>query len=386
MGLPPIVLFPSSAGMGGLEAHVVQLGRGLVERGLTVAAVCLPRDDLEPLRASLAEAGIQVHVLESRRARLHGPVRRLSGVTKILQKYKGCIVHLHYGGYGGGELIQAAAAIARARAVVRTEHVPPVPPFTLHGRVLLKIRDRFLARIICVAESNRVEHIRLLHRPADKFVVIPNGIDLTRYIPAEADPEAVRELGFEPDAPLVGTVARLAERRKRIDLFLDMAQRVLQSRPDVRFVVVGEGGLRSELERDAQGWGIADKVRFTGERSDVQRLLAAMRVFVMPSDYEAGPLTVLEALAMERPVVATPVGIVPDVIESRKVGGYLVPVGHADALAEATLEALRDKPSADRLARAGRPRVLTQFSIDAMVECTIDVYRDVYGWNETSTQ
>jgi glycosyltransferase involved in cell wall biosynthesis len=111
-----------------------------------------------------------------------------------------------------------------------------------------------------------------------------------------------------------------------------------------------------------------------------------MRVFVMPSDYEAGPLTVLEALAMERPVVATPVGIVPDVIESRKVGGYLVPVGHADALAEATLEALRDKPSADRLARAGRQRVLTQFSIDAMVECTIDVYRDVYGWNETSTQ
>jgi glycosyltransferase involved in cell wall biosynthesis len=377
MRLPPIVLFPSSSGMGGLEAHVAQLGRGLVERGLKVAAVCLPRPDLEPLRASLSGGGVEVHVLQVRGASPVGGLTRLRGLVRILKRFPRAIVHLHYGGYGGGELIHVAAGLARTRAVVRTEHVPPVPPFTVHGRVLVQLRDRFLARIICVAEQNRVEHIRVLHRSAEKFVVIPNGIDLSHYMPLPADRSVMSELDFESEAPLVGTMARLVERRKRIDLFVEMAHHVSQSRPDVRFVIIGEGELRGELERQAESLGLRDKLRFTGERADVQRLLSAMRVFVMPSDYEAGPLTVLEALAMERPVVATPVGIVPEVIDSGRYGGYLVPVGQAQALVEATLQLLDDAPTADRLASAGRQRVIAEFSLDAMVDRTIDVYRAV---------
>lgn len=376
--------------MGGLEAHVAQLAGGLAARGLSVAAICLPRADLQPLRAALSECGVAVHVLGSRGSSPLGVMSRLVGLVGLLRQYPGCIVHLHYGGYGGGELIQLAAALAHARAVVRTEHVPPVPPITVRGRLLVQLRDRFLAAIICVAEQNRLEHIRVLHRRPDKFVVIPNGIDLSRYAPKQSDPSVVQELGFELGTLLVCTVARLEERRKRIDLFVDMAAEVVQSMPTVRFVVVGEGGLRSELERQAANLGISDKIVFTGERQDIPRLLAATRVFVMPSTYEAGPLTVLEALAMGRPVVSTPVGIVPEALGGDGCGGRLVPVGQIQPLVQATLDLLADEAAAQRLADVGRRRVVAQFSIETMLNRTLELYRAVsrpgYGWNETSTQ
>jgi glycosyltransferase involved in cell wall biosynthesis len=343
--------------------------------------LCLPRPDLEPLRVELEAAGVRVHVLGGRESSPLAAVRRLQGLVNVLRAYPGCIVHLHYGGYGGGELIQIAAGLARGRAVVRTEHVPPVPPFTLHGRLLVHARDHFLARIVCVAEQNRLEHIQKLHRRPEKFVVIPNGIDLSRYQPMSADPDVLRELDFDPESRLVGTVARLAERRKRIDLFVDMAADVLRAQPDVRFVVVGEGDLKPELQRQADNLGIGDKVRFVGERSDIPRLLAAMRVFVMPSTYEAGPLTVLEALAMGRPVVATPVGIVPEVIGSDGCGGRMVPVGQREALARATMELLADAAAANQLGMLGRQRVISSFSIDAMVDRTLDLYREISGPN-----
>jgi glycosyltransferase involved in cell wall biosynthesis len=372
--------------MGGLEGHVAQLGRGLVARGVTVAAVCLPRADLEPLRAELSQSGVRVHALPSRGSSALGGVRRLSGLVQVLRSYPGCIVHMHYGGYGGGELIQLAAGLARARAVVRTEHVPPVPPFTVHGRVLVRIRDRFLASIICVAEQNRLEHIQKLHRRPDKFVVIPNGIDLTRYTPRPPDPSVLEELGFEPGTPLVGAIARLTEHRKRIDLFIDMAAEVLHSMPAARFVIVGEGDLRPALEQQVTALGIGDRVQFLGERSDVPRLLAALRVFVMPSTYEAGPLTVLEALAMGRPVVSTPVGIVPEVIDRDGCGGRLVPVGQSGALARATLELLADEAAANQLGQLGRQRVIANFSIETMVNRTLDLYRSVAQSSALSTQ
>jgi glycosyltransferase involved in cell wall biosynthesis len=365
--------------MGGLEAHVAQLGRGLVARGVMVAALCLPRPDLEPLRAELSDSGVRVHVVAARQASRFGGLHRLQGLARVLGGYPGCIVHMHYGGYGGGELIQAAAGLAGVRAVVRTEHVPPVPPFTLHGRLLVQARDRFLAKIICVSEQNRTEHIRGLHRSANKFVVIPNGIDPARYTPRPPDPGLLSELGFEPNTPMVGTIARLTEHRKRIDLFIDMAAEVLRAMPTVRFVVVGDGNLLPELEHQAQRLGLSGAVRFLGHRSDVPRLLSVLNVFVMPSTYEAGPLTVLEALAMGRPVVSTPVGIVPEVIGADGCGARLVPVGSSESLARATLELLADQAAALQLGAVGRQRVVTNFSIDTMVDRTLDLYRAVSG-------
>src|SRR4051794_18084255 len=100
--MPPIVLFPNSSGMGGMEAHLMQLAGGLRQRGLEVAAICEPREDTQPLRDGLREAGAQVHELGGRGA-AGGVTQRIEALTAIFRRYPGCVVHMHYGGYGGGE-------------------------------------------------------------------------------------------------------------------------------------------------------------------------------------------------------------------------------------------------------------------------------------------
>jgi glycosyltransferase involved in cell wall biosynthesis len=362
--------------MGGMEAHVVQLARGLHRRRVPVAAICPARHDLAPLREGLADAGATVHVVGARTGSVVSALHRVRALIGTLQRYPGCVVHMHYGGYGGGELVQLAAKLGGARAVVRTEHVPPVPPFPRRRRVLVHVRDRFIAKVICVSEQNRDAHVDLLARDRSRFVVVPNGVDLERFSPMSVDRAAVAaEFGFQLDAPILGTVARLAERRKGIDHFIEMAARLRAVDERARFLVIGDGPLRAELEAYARRLGVGDVVIFTGARADVPRLLAAMTAFVMPSLYEGCQYALLEAMAMARPVVSTPAGVAPAVVRDRATG-LLVPFADPSALARAAGELVADPSLGDRLGRAGREVIRARFSVDAMVDALLSVYRD----------
>jgi glycosyltransferase involved in cell wall biosynthesis len=372
--VPPIVLFPNSSGMGGMEAHLMQLAGGLRARGVEVAAICEPRDDTRPMRDAFRAVGARVHELGGRAAS-GGTGRRISELTRALRQYPGCVIHMHYGGYGGGELVQLAARLAGARAVVRTEHVPPVPPITRQGRLMVHVRDRFLARVVCVSEQNRQEHLRTLGRSPDHVMVVHNGVDLSVFSPSVSGTSVAAEFGFPKDAPMVGTIARLVERRKGLNYFVEMAAQVHAARPDVRFLLVGDGSLREELQTQAASVGLAqDVLVFTGARSDVPRLYAAFDVFVMPSLYEGCQYSLLEAMAMGRPVVSTPAGIATVVVRDRETG-LLVPYADPVALANGVLALVADPGLATRLGDAGRQVIVEHFSLDAMVDQLVSVYR-----------
>jgi glycosyltransferase involved in cell wall biosynthesis len=371
----PVVLFPNSSGMGGVEAHVIQLAASLRHRGFPVAAICSPRNDLRALREGLIHTGVTVHEISDRDGSHGGIVRRTQRLIATLRQYPGCVLHMHYGGYGGGELVQLAAGLAGVRAIVRTEHVPPVPPVTRKGRMLVHLRDRFLSKVICVSDQNRQEHVGVLGRDERLCVVVHNGVDLTRFTPTISGAGVAAEFGFADDAPIVGTVARLDEERKGIGYFLEMSVRVRDVHPSVRFLVVGDGRLRSRLEAGAKRLGLSEVLGFAGTRDDVPRLLAAMTVFVMPSLYEGGPYSLLEAMAMARPVVSTPAGVAPFVVRDHATG-LVVPVEDAGALARGVMELLADRDLGERLGRAGRDLIAAGFSVDAMVDSVIDVYRE----------
>jgi glycosyltransferase involved in cell wall biosynthesis len=373
---PPIVLFTNSPFMGGMEEHVRLLGRGLAGRGYTVATICSSRDEIRALREGLFEAGVTVHSLAERGGSPLGALHRLRSLTQTLRRYPGCILHLHLTGHAGGELVQLAGRLAGVRAVVRTEHLPPVLPISAGGRAMVRLRDRGLDRIICVSEQTRQDHLDRLGRDAEKCTVVPNCVDLERFSPRVRGDAVRAELGLDRATPIVGTVSRLGELRKGIHHFLEMAAVVAASRPSVRFLIVGDGPLRAALERQARELGIGPNVVFTGERRDIPALLAAMHVFVMPSLYEGGPYTVLEAMAMARPVVATPVGLVPDVVRDRE-SGLLVRIGDSAALARGVLDILGDRALAGRLAQRGHDVVAARFSLDAMIDGVLDVYRRV---------
>jgi glycosyltransferase involved in cell wall biosynthesis len=148
---------------------------------------------------------------------------------------------------------------------------------------------------------------------------------------------------------------------------------VLSRHPDARFVIVGEGELRDELEERAHDAGLAGRFVFTGQRNDVPELVAAFDVFALPSHFEGLCYAVIEAQAAAVPVVATAVGGIPENVVPGETG-MLVPVGDAPALAEAISDLLDDPEEARRLAREGQRRVLERYPLDKMVEQTLRLY------------
>jgi glycosyltransferase involved in cell wall biosynthesis len=222
--------------------------------------------------------------------------------------------------------------------------------------------------------------------------LVYNGVDLDRYSETEACCTLPEEYGFPEGTPLVGVVARLEPEKGHATL-LEAWPLVLAKVPNARLLIVGEGSQRELLEAQAESLDLLGercsgdrcvgtrkarpgaKVLFTGLRDDVPNVTAALDVAVLPSYREAQGLAILEAAALRRPVVATAVGGVPEMIESGKTG-LLVPPHDAPALGNAIALLLTDHPLADMLARAGHDYVVANFSIVSMVNAVSRIYEE----------
>ena len=202
--------------------------------------------------------------------------------------------------------------------------------------------------------------------------LIYNGVDLQRYDHQEPCCTLPEEYGMEPGSQIVGVVARL-EPEKGHPTLLEAWPGVLRAVPDAYLLIVGEGSRRDALEAQARELRIAHRVVFTGRRDDVPAVTAALDVAVLPSYREAQGLTILEAMALSRPVVASNVGGIPEMIEDG-VTGLLVPPHDAAALTAAIVRLLRDHPYADMLGRAGHDLVHDRFCIELMVDAVASIY------------
>ncbi|MCI0355699.1 MAG: glycosyltransferase family 4 protein [Acidobacteria bacterium] len=210
---------------------------------------------------------------------------------------------------------------------------------------------------------------------AGNITTLLNGVNVSRF---SGEPSAFRreirsDLGLAPDSALVMTVAALIP-QKGMDDFLRAAAQVLAHRPDVAFVIVGDGPEDGTLRTQAEQLGIAAKVRFTGLRSDVHRLMPAADVIVVPSVWqEPAGLVVLEAMAAARPVVATRVGGIPEYLEEG-ASGILVEPRMPRQIAGAVLGLLDSPETAAAMGATGRRRVQQLFALERWVDETIRVY------------
>jgi glycosyltransferase involved in cell wall biosynthesis len=191
--------------------------------------------------------------------------------------------------------------------------------------------------------------------------VIPLGFDLDRYLRISAQDRAVAREAFQirPDAAVIVTVGRLTA-IKQHSLFLDMAGKLARQSDQVVFMIVGDGSLRPALEAQARSLGIADRVRFTGWRGDLERVYAASDVFVLTSRNEGTPVALIEAMASAVPCVSTDVGGVRDVITSPEMGA-VVPFGDAQALADAVLRLMSSPALREEIGRAASLSVAHRF-------------------------
>jgi len=274
------------------------------------------------------------------------------------------------------------AELVGTRAAIALEDLGRPRPFVLssvHSSRVRSPEDREqlrrltprMDRLVAVSRAI-VAKIADERGTATPVSLIYNGVDLERYDHQEPCCTLREEYGLPADAQLVGVVARL-EPEKGHPTLIEAWPAVVAAVPSARLLVIGEGSRCEALKAQAADLGIAATVVFTGRRDDVPAVTAALDVAVLPSYREAQGLTILEAMALSRPVVASAVGGIPEMIEDGRTG-LLVPPHDAGALAAAIVSLLRDHAYADLLARGGHDLVHDRFCVERMVQAIESIY------------
>ena len=365
---PLRVLFvQTSMPVGGAETLLVNLVRRMDRSRFKPEVVCLKEPG--PLGEQLAAEGYLVHS-----GLLAGKydLRVLPRLAWLMRRRQiSAVVTV-----GAGDKMfwgRLAAKIAGVPVVASALHSTGWPDGVGRlNRMLTPMTDAFIA----VAQPHGEFLVEHEHFPVERVRVIPNGVDTDRFI-AAPDVLGLRgEIGADFSSPMVGILAALRP-EKNHELFLRAAKRVFKEIPDARFVVIGDGPERQKLESFTAELGIASSVHFLGNRSDVPQVLASLNVLALTSHNEANPVSILEAMSCELPVVATDVGSVGEsVIEGET--GHLIPPGDETALVERLTGLMTDPDRAQAWGAAGRRRVIEQSSLDVMVKGYEQLITEIY--------
>jgi L-malate glycosyltransferase len=291
-------------------------------------------------------------------------------LSRLIKRLTPDVVHAH-----------DSHAVAMAALALSMSTLPRTPPliaarrvdFHLRGSALSRWKYRQVSCFICVSDAIR----RMLIAdgvPDDRVVTVNEGIDLERV--AAAPPANLQqELWLPHHAPIVGNVAALVPHKGQRHL-VEAAQIVGRSVPDARFIIAGEGELRSALERQIKERRLEKHVVLLGFRPDVLSLHKAFDIFVMSSVTEGLGTSLLDAMACGKPIVATAAGGIPEVVRDRETGFLVQPRDH-HAMARAIVTLLGDPALRHRMGEAGRTFVCERFSAERMVRDTLGVYDKV---------
>jgi glycosyltransferase involved in cell wall biosynthesis len=351
---------------GGAQEHVYSLMTRLDRSRHEVGLVSLSAGSAV---RKLQRAGFSVLVIDE-----PDDASAVGALTAHLADVRPDVIHTHM---YRADIVGTKAAIALANA----GHRRPYVVSTVHSSRVRSVADRETLRALTpamdqlIAVSKSIERKIAEERPGLAPVrLIYNGVDLERYDHQEPCCTLRDEYGMEPGSQLVGVVARL-EPEKGHQTLLDAWPHVLRRVPDAYLLIVGEGSRRDFLEGQAAANRVAHRVVFTGRRDDIPAVTAALDVAVLPSHREAQGLSILEAMALSRPVVASDVGGIPEMIEDG-VTGLLVEHDRPELLAAAIVRLLTDHAFADTIARAGHDLVHDQFCVQLMVKSIERIYEE----------
>jgi len=371
----PILYARSSATFAGPERYLLELATALPEFGFSSEFLALYRRNPE---------GPEVHPLVAHAYRIgltaaqwpdSGPisVRAVFQLARLLRL--GEYIILHCQDYKTDLIGILAARLVRMPAVA-TVHLHTQTTWRLRlYRLLDLIALRLFDRVIAVSEAIRQEFLAAGFSP-DRVVTVHNGLDVTQFESSlESARGSWRKQNEDTREPTIAVFGRLDPQKRQHD-FLLAAKQVHAARPEARFLLVGDGPDRSVLWQFAEQLGLAHHVHFAGHQTNIAQWLQSTDVVVLSSVREGLPYVLLEALALARPVVATAVGGIPEVITHGETG-LLVPPRNPAALADAILKLLNHPTEAARLGQQGRERVLRDFSATEMARRTAEVYRRV---------
>jgi glycosyltransferase involved in cell wall biosynthesis len=372
--------------MGGPALHVSYLTAGLAKRGYETTLVA---GSLAPGEDSMAFVADELGVDVVRIDELHreiSPARDVVAairLARLIRKLRPHILHTH---------TAKAGAVGRFAALLAGDARPPVVVHTFHGHVLrgyfdpvraraFRELERTLARsttaLIAVSPQVRNDLVELDVAPATRFAVVRLGIELDQRVAPSVNGrvETRRVLGIGERPFTVGWIGRMTGIKRTDDVLL--AFKSLRERGiDARLCLVGDGPDREEVERRAHELGVMRDTLFLGYQEEVASFFAAFDVFILASANEGTPVTAIEALAAGKPVVATRVGGIPDVVRDGE-DGFLVPPGDVEALADRLAELATDDQLRERMGEAARARVRERYSVERLVDDVDRLYRSL---------
>ncbi len=347
-----------SLSAGGAERNLYYLGRHFEKSAFDHSICCLI--DRGEFADDLERAGVRIFELGYRRRYFLRTVARLA---RLLRGENIAVLHTHL--FEPGLVGRPAAWLAGTPAVITHEHGKTLwkkPHHHLFERLALLRTDM---RIV-VSEDIRKIRAQREGTPESKMVLIENAVDPEGFHVDGATRAALRRhLGVE-DCFVVGSVGRLVP-AKNYDLFLAVAHDLLEKNPRMKFMLVGDGSLREELETRARDLGIEDNVLFLGNRTDIPELLAAMDLYLITSAREGLPISLVEAMLAARPIVSTAVGGIPEVLAAPGTG-VLVAEGDRAAIVEAVLALADDADRREALGRAARAEARRRYSPAVVLE------------------
>ncbi len=363
-----ITHFVENLARGGLERVVIDLVRAQLDAGEQCQVLCL--FERGPLADELSAMKVPVHACGKHHGADLGVLLR---ARSLLRQARGGVLHTHNAAahYHG----VAASLGLGMEYIINTRHGMGATDPRNRREWLYRRSMRRTDVVVAVCESARSQFEQQGVHPRGQLLSVPNGIRVERFAVATESSRGalVAELALAPGTRLIGSVGRLNWAKDQASLI--RAFKLLHATiPETALVLVGEGGLRSELEAEALRQGIAERVRFLGDRSDVERLLRGFSLFALSSVTEGYSVALLEACASALPIVATDVGGNAEIVR-HGINGLLVPAADPAALANGMRAVLQDPVRAAAMACAGRAWALAEGSFRTMAQRYLRLYR-----------
>ena len=353
-----IVHTESSCGWGGQEIRILTEASGMIARGHRVTLLCAPD---APLFGEARARNLSVEVLPLAKKRWRGVV----AMRKWLQQHQPDIINTH----SSTDSWLAAVArlgLRRCGPIVRTRHVSvPVAP-SMANRWLYGAACK---RVVTTGEALRQELIERLNLSPEQVLSVPTGIDMHVFSRAQASPshDMRAALGLPPDAQVLGMVATLRS-WKGHEYLLDAFGQLAARYPQLHVVIAGDGPRKPSIDAKIQTLAARERVHMLGQRTDVPDILSALDVFVLPSFANEGvPQALIQAMAMELPVVTTQVGAIPELVEDG-VTGFVVAPKDTSALVQHIDQLLQQNSLRLDMGRRAREVIAARYSLPAMLD------------------
>lgn len=354
----------------GAEVHLATLLEALTQDSRLELSVIVLNDGR--LACEIKKLGIPITVVPEQRHNVLGLFMR---IVAVLKRQRPDVIHTHK--YKDNILGAAAAATVGVRNVVRVVHgmTEPFRGMAYVRMVGYETVDRLINRMKVrklIAVSVDIETALARYYGARRVVQIHNGINLEKIVVGQNREDLRAALGFQPTDHVIGTVGRLTP-IKGHHVLLKAVCSLAKKRGDVKVLIVGDGPLMPAMIKLVKELGMEKEVVLAGHRDDVYDLVNCMDIFALPSIHEGIPMVLLEALALRRPVVASRVGGIPEVV-THDASGVLVTPGSVAELEHSLDRVLRDRSYGIQLGQAGRSCIEAEFSAAVMAARTADLY------------